>query len=139
MENQHLFEPKKHFERTLNQDVRFDMMTSIRIQCCTKSWNTNKNISKQIQKTGLHDSDMAGKQSVWTAQIFLFKSIVIKLKHLHLYLNCSLFLFRLKREQDKYPDTTRVVQHLLLSNTSFTRSQAFFIPRIVYPYYFYIT
>lgn len=52
---------------------------------------------------------------------YLFKYIGMKIDNLQTYLNWYVYLFRVKRDNEKYPEIERVIRHLVLSEEEFKR------------------
>ena len=54
-------------------------------------------------------------------QRFLYKVIGMRMENLQSYLNWFVYLFRIKRDDEKYPKVERVIRHLLLTDTQYVR------------------
>ena len=52
---------------------------------------------------------------------YLYRFIGMKMKNLQSYLNWFVYLFRVKKDDEKYPMVERVIRHLLLDEGRFTR------------------
>ena len=54
-------------------------------------------------------------------QRYLYKVMGMKMDNLQSYLNWFVYLFRIKRDDEKYPKVERVIRHLLLTDTYYVR------------------
>ena len=54
-------------------------------------------------------------------QRFLYKVIGMRMENLQSYLNWFVYLFRIKRDDEKYPKVERVIRHLLLTDAQYVR------------------
>lgn len=52
---------------------------------------------------------------------YLYRFIGMKLDYLQLYLDWFAYLFRVKKQDEKWPKNKRVLRHLILSDAEFTR------------------
>ena len=54
-------------------------------------------------------------------QRFLYKVMGMRMENLQSYLNWFVYLFRIKRDDEKYPKVERVIRHLLLTDAQYVR------------------
>ncbi len=54
-------------------------------------------------------------------QRYLYKVMGMRMENLQSYLNWFVYLFRIKRDDEKYPKVERVIRHLLLTDAQYVR------------------
>ena len=64
--------------------------------------------------------ELASHVSGWL-QRFLYKMKGMRMENLQSYLNWFVYLFQIKRDDEKYPKVERVIRHLLLTDAQYVR------------------
>ena len=77
-------------------------------------------IANTKDKTYIENMKMINSACGWLKR-YIYKFIGMKQKNLQSYLNWFVYLFRVKRDNEEYPETERVLRHLLLNSTHYTR------------------
>ena len=52
---------------------------------------------------------------------YIYRFVGMKISNLQSYLNWFVYLLRVKKDEEKYPKTERIIRHLLLNESRFTR------------------
>ena len=77
-------------------------------------------IADTKDKTYIENMKLINSACGWLKR-YIYKFIGMKQKNLQSYLNWFVYLFRVKRDNEEYPETERVLRHLLLNSAHYTR------------------
>lgn len=74
-------------------------------------------------KEYLEAMNLINSLSSWIKR-YLYKFIGMKMKNIQSYLNWFVYLFKVKKDDEKYPMVERIIRHLLLDEGQFTRESS---------------
>lgn len=78
-------------------------------------------IANTNDQSYLHNMKLINSACAWLKR-YIYKFIGMKQENLQSYLNWFVYLFKVKRDKEKYPEADRVLRHLLLNSSHFTRN-----------------
>lgn len=74
-------------------------------------------------KEYLEAMNLINSLSSWIKR-YLYRFIGMKMKNIQSYLNWFIYLFRVKKDDEKYPMVERIIRHLLLDEGQYTRESS---------------